>query len=113
VVYEDIDGNGSQDLLSGEMGIEGWTVELYWEGQLVTSTASGADGTFSFAGLGNTGTTMFSVCLGAPPASWSAGHVQTQPVGAMASGCSGTGYAFTINNQFPTRTVTKFGEMMQ
>src|SRR5882724_3676519 len=30
IVFEDLDGNGLRDPFSGEMGLEGWTVELWW-----------------------------------------------------------------------------------
>src|SRR6266566_4161360 len=31
VVFEDLDGNGAQDVFSGEMGLAGWTVQLVWK----------------------------------------------------------------------------------
>src|SRR5947199_5161364 len=65
VVFEDLDGDGRQDVFSSEMGIEGWTVNLYWNGQVIASTSSLSDGSFIFQDLGNT---TYSVCLGAPPA---------------------------------------------
>src|SRR5206468_10747970 len=65
VVFEDLDGDGRQDVFSSEMGIEGWTVNLYWNGQVIASTSSLSDGSFIFQNLGNT---TYSVCLGAPPA---------------------------------------------
>src|SRR5439155_14905699 len=63
VVFEDLDGDGRQDVFSSEMGIEGWTVNLYWNGQVIASTSSLSDGSFIFQDLGNT---TYSVCLGAP-----------------------------------------------
>ena len=36
------------------MGIEGWTVNLYWNGQVIASTSSLSDGSFIFQDLGNT-----------------------------------------------------------
>jgi hypothetical protein len=113
VVYEDVNGDGVQDIYSGELGIAGWDVDLYWNGQVIASTVSASDGSFSFTGLGITGTAAaFSVCLGAPPANWAAAHVQTEPSGAMANGCSGTGYAFSFPNVFMTVAVTNFGEQL-
>lgn len=107
MVFEDIDGNGQYDPFS-EMGLTSWTIDLLWEGQLVTSTLSAEDGSFVFSNLGNTGTTKYSVCIHAQD-----GYVQTRPAGGMATGCSGTGYSFPINNPFMTSNVTNFGEMLQ
>jgi thermitase len=50
LVWEDIDGNGIQNL--GEQGIEGVPVNLYQsDDSLVASTASGSDGHYSFDNL--------------------------------------------------------------
>jgi len=111
VVFEDLDGNGVQDIFSGELGIEGWTVDLRWNGEVIATMMAGADGSFVFGNLGNTGRLMFEECLGAPPLSWSAGRVtQTLPVGGSA--CSGAGYAFPFNNPFMTWSVNNFGEQL-
>src|SRR6266480_3316071 len=48
VEFEDLDGDGRQDVFSSEMGIEGWTVNLYWNGQVIASTSSLSDGSFIF-----------------------------------------------------------------
>ncbi|HYT64555.1 MAG TPA: SdrD B-like domain-containing protein [Gemmatimonadales bacterium] len=105
VVFEDLDGNGAQDVFSGEMGLAGWTVQLVWNGQVWATTTSDADGNFAFTGLGMT---TYSVCLVAQ-----GGYVQTLPVGAMADGCNGSGYAYTFTSQIGTGWVTNFGEMLQ
>ena len=107
VVFEDLDGDGRQDVFSSEMGIEGWTVNLYWNGQVIASTSSLSDGSFIFQNLGNT---TYSVCLGAPPAGQGP-YNQTLPVGG--SGCSGAGYTFMFNSQFMTWSVNNFGEQLQ
>src|SRR5437867_12133489 len=107
VVFEDLDGDGRQDVFSSEMGIEGWTVNLYWNGQVIASTSSLSDGSFIFQDLGNT---TYSVCLGAPPAGQGP-YNQTLPVGG--SGCSGAGYTFMFNSQFMTWSVDNFGEQLQ
>ncbi len=107
VVFEDLDGDGRQDVFSSEMGIEGWTVNLYWNGQVIASTSSLSDGSFVFQNLGNT---TYSVCLGAPPAGQGP-YNQTLPVGG--SGCSGAGYTFMFNSQFMTWSVNNFGEQLQ
>src|SRR6266540_4016177 len=104
VVFEDLDGNGAQDVYSGEMGLAGWTVQLVWNGQVWATRTSDADGNFSFTGLGMT---TYSVCLVAQ-----GGYVQTLPVGAMATGCNGAGYTDTFTNTIGTLWLTNFGEML-
>jgi len=49
VVFRDLDGSGSQGL--GESGIAGATVQLWQNGVLVTSTVSGADGSYQVSSL--------------------------------------------------------------
>ncbi len=43
----DLNGNGVWD--GGEPGIAGWTIELYRDGELVATTTTGADGSYSFS----------------------------------------------------------------
>ena len=50
-VYNDLNGNGSLD--PGDPGLQGWTVNLLdSSGNLVATTTSAADGTYSFANIG-------------------------------------------------------------
>ena len=50
-VYNDLNGNGVLD--PGDPGLQGWTVDLLdSSGNLVATTTSAADGTYSFANLG-------------------------------------------------------------
>ena len=50
-VYNDLNGNGVLD--PGDPGLQGWTVELLdSSGNIVATTTSAADGTYSFANLG-------------------------------------------------------------
>ena len=72
MVYEDVDGNGTRDIFSGEMGLAGWTIQLFWNGQVIASTTTLDDGSFSFPGLGNT---AYEACV-----SVQTGYTQTQPV---------------------------------
>jgi SdrD B-like protein len=102
VVFEDLDGNGVQDIFSGEMGLAGWTLELWWNGQVLATTTSGSDGSFIFDTLGNT---TYSVCIQPQP-----GYSQTLPVGG--SGCGGAGYSFTFNSVFMTWSINNFGEKL-
>ncbi len=104
MVYEDIDGNGSRDIFSGEMGLAGWTVQLLWNGQVIASTTTLDDGSFSFPGLGNS---AYEACVSAQT-----GYTQTQPV--AGDGCGGSGYAFSFNSTIPATTVPLlFGMMLQ
>jgi hypothetical protein len=104
-VYEDIDGSGSQEMSAGEMGLAGWTVQLYWNGQLVTSTTSGPDGEYEFPGLG--ASALWSVCV-----IGQAGYNRTQPLNGDA--CGGAGYNFQVlESPFLTWYERHFGMMMQ
>jgi hypothetical protein len=105
VVYEDVDGSGSRDMFSGEMGLAGWTVQLYWDGQLVGTATSDADGMYLFPGLGNSDKPWW-ICV-IPQA----GYVRTQPVSGDA--CSGNGMVHFLSSPFMTRLQTDFGEMIQ
>ena len=104
IVYEDLDGTGSYDMFN-DLPFEGWTINLYWNGQLVATTTSGADGRYVFAGLGNS-TKDWWVCI-VPRA----GYSQTQPVNGTA--CSGNGMVHHLDSPFMTRLETNFGEMLQ
>jgi hypothetical protein len=105
VVYEDVDGSGSRDMFSGEMGLAGWTVQLYWDGQLVGTATSDADGMYLFPGLGNSDKAWW-ICV-IPQA----GYARTQPVSGDA--CSGNGMVHFLSSPFMTRLQTDFGEMIQ
>ena len=105
VVYEDVDGNGSRDVFAGEMGLAGWTVSLYWNGQFVSSTTTDADGNYVFSNLGN-GDKAWWVCV-----TPQAGYTRTQPVSGDA--CSGDGVVHFLNSPFMTWLQTDFGEMIQ
>ena len=49
-VYNDLNGNGVND--PGDPGLQGWTVNLLdSSGNIVATTTSAADGTYSFANL--------------------------------------------------------------
>jgi hypothetical protein len=104
-VFEDIDGNGERDPFAGEMGLAGWTVQLFWNGQLVSSATTDVDGNYMLDNLGNS---TYSVCI-VPQA----GYTQTKPAGAAASGCGGSGYEFTLNSVFMTWFQGDFGMMLQ
>ena len=49
-VYDDLNGNGVDD--PGEPGLQGWTVELLEGGNVIATTTSAADGSYSFSDLG-------------------------------------------------------------
>ncbi|MFN2570552.1 MAG: SdrD B-like domain-containing protein [Gemmatimonadales bacterium] len=98
VVFEDMDGNQSQDMYAGEMGLAGWTIELRWNGQLVTSATSDADGMFEFDNLGNTGDSQYTMCV-----QLQGGYAATLP--ANGSNC----YSFPFNSSFTNWFVGNFG----
>ncbi|MEX2155535.1 MAG: SdrD B-like domain-containing protein [Gemmatimonadales bacterium] len=103
-VFEDIDGNGSQDMFGGEMGLLGWTVQLYWKatGALVTTASTDDAGNFVFSSLGN-GT--YFVCIVSQ-----SGYTQTYPT--QGSGCNGLGHEFTLQGTIESwATKNDFGEM--
>ncbi|HXO84548.1 MAG TPA: SdrD B-like domain-containing protein [Gemmatimonadales bacterium] len=105
VVYEDVDGSGAQDPFAGEMGLAGWEIQLFWDGQFVSSATSGADGSYVFSNLGNSDKAWW-VCV-IPQA----GYVRTQP--ASGNACSGNGVVHFLNSPFMTWLQTDFGEMIQ
>ena len=72
------------------MGLAGWTIQLFWNGQVIASTTTLDDGSFSFPGLGNT---AYEVCV-----SGQSGYTQTQPVGG--DGCD----PFSFNSTIPAMT---------
>jgi hypothetical protein len=104
-VYEDVDGNGSRDVFAGEMGLAGWSINLYWDGQFVSSTTSDADGNYVFTNIGNS-TKPWSICV-IPQA----GYSRTQPVSGNA--CSGDGMVHFVDSPFMNWLQTDFGEMIQ
>ena len=103
-MFEDIDGDGKQDIFSSEMGIEGWGLELWWNGQLIARASTLADGSFVFPDLGNA---TYSVCAEVrnPP------YTQTPSFGQVpVQDCGRVGYTFTFNSQFMNWSVNNFGE---
>src|SRR5690349_12816911 len=52
LVFEDVDGNGIWDKFGGEMGLAGWTVQLLWNGQVINSATTDANGVYQFGSLG-------------------------------------------------------------
>jgi len=103
IVYEDLDGNALRDPFAGEMGLEGWTVELWWNGQVLGSAVTDADGRYQFPNLGNT---TYSLCIQPQ-----GGYTQTIPVGG--TGCGGSGYQFTFGGVFQQMFPGVFGEILQ
>lgn len=104
-VYEDVDGSGTQEMLAGEFGLSGWTVQLFWNGQLVTSGTTDIEGKYFFPNLG--AGDLWAVCV-----SPQAGYSRTQPVSGDA--CDGNGVTFIMpNNTFGTWAQNNFGWMLQ
>ena len=103
-VYEDIDGSGDLNFFLGDMPFAGWTVQLYWSGQLVSSATTDDGGRYAFPNIGPSD--LWAVCVIAQ-----AGYNRTQPVSGNA--CGGNGVTFNMpNNSFPTHAENNFGWMM-
>ncbi len=105
VVFEDgLDPyDGSQDPFYGELGLAGWPVELWWNGQVVATTTTDDWGKFMFSNLGNT---SYSVCVKIQPPY----TAETYPLGIGGGACGGLGWAISfINSVFPTLWPTDFG----
>ena len=105
MVWEDIDGDGLRDPFSGEMGLAGWSVQLFdANGLLLNSATSDDAGNYIFAAL-TAGT--YSVCV-VPQGTY---H-QTAPL--SGTGCGGLGYRFSIqDSQFGSWTIKiDFGQML-
>ncbi len=105
MVWEDIDGNGVRDPFGGEMGLQGWSVQLFdANGLLLSTQITDGSGNYIFAALpGGT----YSVCVVSQPA-----YHQTDPL--SGTGCGGLGYSFPIlDNPFGSWTVNiNFAEML-
>ena len=50
IVYDDLNGSGV--IAPGDPGLQGWTVELLQSGNIIATTTSASDGSYSFADLG-------------------------------------------------------------
>ncbi|HEV8380993.1 MAG TPA: SdrD B-like domain-containing protein [Gemmatimonadales bacterium] len=104
IVFEDLDADGLRNPFAGELGLEGWTVELWWNGQLLASATSDVNGKYVFPDLGNS---TYSVCIQPK-----GGYNQTLPVPGTGSGCSGNGYTFSFSGVFQQMFPGNFGEML-
>jgi hypothetical protein len=93
-VFQDDDGDRVQDPFAGEIGLVGWTLQLYWAatGQLLMTTTSDDMGDFFFSGLGNGD---YYICIVAD-----ARYTQTSPTGTGV--CGGFGHTFSLNGTFET-----------
>jgi SdrD B-like protein len=103
LVYEDVDGNGSQDPFAGEMGLAGWTVQLIWNSRVIQETLTAGDGSYSFSNLGSA---TYSVCV-----VQQSNYNRTEP--AAGNSCGGAGYDFFVRAD-PFQTwygPFSFGEM--
>jgi hypothetical protein len=105
VVYEELDGVPGFDMFSGEMGMQNVTVELYWNGLVIASAVSDANGAFSFPGLGNA---TYNVCVIGP-----SGFSLVQPAPGNGGPCGGAGYVSTFTSTIETGFWAMFGFVMQ
>jgi len=102
VVFEDVDGNGVQDIFGGEMGLAGWSVQLYNSlGQVIATSTTLDDGSYEFAGLSDG---SYAVCVVA-----AAGYSQTAPAQDASHPCGGWGMSFNLQGTFETWAVNNFG----
>jgi len=108
MVWEDIADvgvDGVRDPFGGEMGLAGWSVQLFDANGLFLSSATTDDaGNYVFAAL-PAGT--YSVCVVGQPT-----YHQTVPL--SGTGCGGLGYSFPIQDSpFGSWTVKiDFGQML-
>ena len=105
MVWEDIDGNGVRDPFAGEMGLLGWSLQLFDANGLLLSSATSDDaGNYIFPAL-PAGT--YSVCVVGQPT-----YHQTAPL--SGTGCGGLGYRFVIlGSQIGSWTIKiDFGQML-
>jgi PKD repeat protein len=106
MVWEDLDaGDGVRDPFAGEMGLAGWSVQLFDANGLLLNSATTDDaGNYVFAAL-PAGT--YSVCVVGQPA-----YHQTAPL--SGSGCGGLGYRFAIQDSRSGSWTVKidFGQML-
>jgi hypothetical protein len=111
LVYEDVDGNPGYDPFAGDLGIANVPVQLSWNGQVIASAVSAADGSFSFTGLGGTALqpASYTVCVSGP-----SGFVQVMPdPSAAGAPCGGAGYEVSFNSTIETGFQPLFGYLMQ
>ena len=108
MVWEDIDGvgvDGVRDAFGGEMGLAGWSVQLFDANGLFLNSATTDDaGNYVFAAL-PAGT--YSVCVVGQPT-----YHQTVPL--SGTGCGGLGYSFPILDSRSGSWTVKidFGQML-
>ncbi len=103
LVYEDVDGDGKFNMFAGEMGLAGWTANLYWDGRVIASAVSDQFGQYRFDGLANA--TLYNLCLVEQ-----SGYIRTQP--AAGTACGGAGYAFSFSSSIATQFPGFFGMML-
>jgi hypothetical protein len=111
LVYEELDGNAGYDPFAGDLGIADVPVQLSWNGQVIASAVSAADGSFSFTGLGGTflQPAAFTVCVSGP-----IGFVQVWPdPSAAGAPCGGAGYPVSFNSDIETGFRARFGYLLQ
>jgi SdrD B-like protein len=105
-VYQDVNQNAKNDDGSPQAG---WTVHLYQGTNLVKSTTSGSNGSYSFA-LQLAPGSQYTVCEAPPSGTWA----QTQPSPSSANVCSASdelakGYQFTPTSASQKITGDDFG----
>src|ERR671930_169969 len=85
-VFADLDANGSYSPFTGDTVIAGVTVQLMWNGAVVDSRVTDANGAYQFSGLGSTDSPSWELCVSVPT-----GVTQGPPPPGMTyNGCGGT-----------------------
>jgi len=102
-VYQEVDGLPGFDVFAGDLRVANVTVELSWNGQLIDSKVSDANGAFSFHSLG---ITTYNVCV-IPPS----GFRLVEP--APGGPCGGNGYVAEFVSTIETGFPAVFGFVMQ
>lgn len=111
LVYEELDGNPGYNPFAGDLGIGNVPVQLSWNGQVIASGVSAADGSFTFSGLGGTALqpATYTVCVSGP-----GGFAQVEPdPNASGAPCAGAGYPVVFNSDLETGFAARFGYLMQ
>ena len=95
-VFADLDADGAYSPFAGDTVLSGVAVQLKWQGVVIASASTDANGFYRFDGLGNTGTNSYELCVSVP-----SGFTQgPPPAGGSYNGCGGTGYSFQFNSAF-------------
>jgi hypothetical protein len=109
-VFADLDADGVYSPFAGDTVLAGVALQLMWQGAVVASGATDANGLYRFDGLGSTDSASWAVCVSVP-----SGVTQGPPPPGMSyNGCGGTGYsfAFPVSNPFQQAFMGNFSMLV-